>query len=75
MPCTWLKLPGGGVAIVKHAAPKRKRCEFCKAWAGFQCDGEVAKGKTCDAHLCETHAHPDGPDRHLCPCCFGGAPF
>lgn len=66
------------MAIVKHAAPRRRRCEFCNAWAGFQCDAKVSKrepDKTCDAHICANHAHQVGPDLHICPSHFGGFTF
>jgi hypothetical protein len=29
MPCSVIKLPGGGAAIVKHAAGRAPRCKFC----------------------------------------------
>jgi hypothetical protein len=58
----------------KHPAPKpcaasieldgkRQRC--C-AMAGKLCDFAV-EGGTCDAPLCDEHAHEVGPDRHYCP--------
>ena len=38
----------------------------CMAISGVLCDFELESG-TCDAPLCEEHAHQVGPDRHLCP--------
>lgn len=67
MPCTVMKLPGGGTAIVKHAAPRKRRCAFCDAWSGFLCDAPVGPGKTCDAPMCGEHAYIMGPDIHHCP--------
>lgn len=71
MPCSLIKLPGGGVAIVKHAAPRRKRCGTCRASAPFLCDWKMnastAPEQTCDASLCAKHALEVEPDKHLCP--------
>lgn len=68
MPCSYVKLPDGGVAIVKHAKPRRRCCAFCRiTWDGLLCDFEVSPGKTCDAPMCKRHAAEVGPDRHLCP--------
>lgn len=39
----------------------------CCAISTFLCDWPTADGGTCDAPLCPEHAHPIGPDRHLCP--------
>lgn len=66
MPCSYVKLPGGGVAIVKHAAPRRRKCD-CGAYSAFQCDWKMGGEKTCDRHLCAEHALQVGPDKHLCP--------
>jgi hypothetical protein len=30
MPCSRINMPGGGVAIVKHAAARYPRCKFCQ---------------------------------------------
>lgn len=45
-------------------------CNVCRGISGFQCDGHIGGGKTCDRHLCEAHATETGPDRHLCPECL-----
>lgn len=37
----------------------------CMAISSILCDWPV-EGGTCDAPLCEDHAHEVGPDRHLC---------
>lgn len=39
----------------------------CCAISSFLCDYVGFSGQTCDAPLCEQHAHQTGPDRHLCP--------
>lgn len=68
MPCTVVKIPGGGTAIVKHAKPRRRCCGFCRlTWDGFLCDHEIGPGKTCDAPMCKQHAAEMAPDFHLCP--------
>ena len=38
----------------------------CCAISSILCDWPV-DGGTCDAPLCDQHAHAIGPDRHLCP--------
>lgn len=37
----------------------------CMAISSLLCDWPV-DGRTCDAPLCEQHAHQVGPDRHYC---------
>lgn len=37
----------------------------CMAISSILCDWPV-EGGTCDAPLCEQHAHQVGPDRHYC---------
>jgi hypothetical protein len=37
------------------------------AISGYLCDHELEGGKTCDAPLCDDHAHEVGKDRHYCP--------
>jgi len=44
-----------------------KPCATCGFIAGYQCDWPAGRGKTCDLHLCESHAWPIAEDRHLCP--------
>lgn len=38
----------------------------CMAMSAFLCDWPV-DGGTCDAPLCEEHAHQVAADRHYCP--------
>jgi hypothetical protein len=39
----------------------------CCAISGFLCDWKLDDGSTCDAPLCDEHAHQVAKDRHLCP--------
>ena len=43
----------------------------CMAPSAYLCDGtdNTHRSGTCDAPLCEAHAHQIGPNRHLCPAC------
>ena len=72
---------GKGKAPAACCAPLRLggRLERCLAMAGNLCDADVGEGLTCNAPLCDAHAHPVGPDRHLCPRHFArqfdGAPL
>jgi hypothetical protein len=40
--------------------PGVKHCVACTLIAEYQCDWPMGKEKTCDAHLCERHAIPQG---------------
>lgn len=68
MPCIPFRLPGGTSGFVCTRKPRR-RCSVdgCRAPSGYQCDYPVRPGKTCDRHLCVTHAHEVGADVHYCP--------
>lgn len=54
---------------------KPKACSVCGELAEKLCDfpmrtdPEVTRRKrgTCDAAICDTHAHEVSPDRHVCP--------
>lgn len=69
----YVRLPGGFVAHVKMAKPRLRRCvggqpgRPCQTGAAFQCDYQVAEGKTCDAWCCRAHATSVGPDIDHCP--------
>jgi hypothetical protein len=72
MPCSWVKLPGGGTAIVKHAKARSPKCRFCPRSSTKLCDAVI--GKTlgggailCDAPICDSCARPFGPGQDLCP--------
>lgn len=41
--------------------------ERCACISGFLCDHELSNGQTCDAPLCDAHAHQVAKNRHLCP--------
>lgn len=63
-----LKLENGATAIVCGRGNRTERCRWCAHTPGeFQCDWKVAKGRTCDKHICAQHAKQVGPDKHLCP--------
>lgn len=70
MKCKTLKLSGGGVAIVcgRTVPEAMAPCSVGPPHpGGLLCDWPVARGKSCDAPLCERHAAKIGPDSHLCP--------
>ena len=71
MKCDYVKLPGGGAAIVCSSGgrgyrERAHRCA-CRQLARLQCDWKLGGGKTCDAWICDAHAQEVGPDKHLCP--------
>lgn len=45
------------------------KAQRCLAPSHYLCDGPAENRKTCDAPLCEAHARPIGPNKHLCPAC------
>jgi hypothetical protein len=65
----YVTLPGGIVAHVKLAKQRQHRCcvPACHTPATFQCDYQVAEGKTCNAWCCRAHATSVGPDLDHCP--------
>lgn len=68
MSCETIKTPGGGFAIVCSRGRRHPRCRWCTHTPGaFQCDWKIAKGTTCDKHICAEHAQEVAPDKHLCP--------
>lgn len=68
MPCTPFRTRDGMTGII-CTSRRRPRCSVpgCNAPSGFQCDHRMKGGKTCDRHLCATHAHQVGDDVHFCP--------
>jgi hypothetical protein len=81
MPCSRIKMPDGGFAIVKHAAARAPRCKFCPTrfrWDGITrpatllCDAIIGKTLggdpiTCDSPICVHCAKRVGPDKDFCP--------
>jgi hypothetical protein len=73
MPCLVVDVPGGGRAIVKLAAPRRKFCPFCKAgvkrYVTKLCDYPLPfdPKQTCDAGMCDRHAFSVAPNVDYCP--------
>lgn len=41
-------------------------CHRCSGVGDFLCDYPVGEGKTCDAPMCDSHAHEIGPELHYC---------
>lgn len=41
-------------------------CHRCAGVGELLCDFPVGDGKTCDAAMCEQHAHEIGPELHYC---------
>jgi hypothetical protein len=67
MPCEWYKTADGVVVHVNRrgASPGRlMKCKFCnynyRENEGKLCDFPVGNGKTCDAAMCRSCAHPLG---------------
>ncbi|WP_206002546.1 hypothetical protein [Paraburkholderia antibiotica] len=71
MPCTPFKLPDGTRGFIcsrgRRGTAPQCRADGCGAESDFQCDYPVGPRKTCDRHLCATHAHEIAPDVHYCP--------
>jgi hypothetical protein len=65
----YVQLPGGIVAHVKMAKPRRRLCcaTGCTTASTKQCDFAIGAGKTCDAYICSAHATSVGPDIDHCP--------
>ncbi len=57
MPCDFVKLPGGGTAIVcsrGHAVRRfSQKCAYCQNESSLLCDFKVGEGKTCDKPICK----------------------
>lgn len=68
MPCERVAMGGGVVATVCTRGRRTTvRCRWCGSSAPLACDHTIARGKTCDAPMCHTHALTIGRDVHLCP--------
>ncbi len=69
MPCTPVKLPDGGFAILCSRGQTRKRCNYCDGIADRLCDYPVlrnGKRSTCDAPLCSRCTTRIAGDGDLC---------
>ncbi len=74
MTCEWLRLPGGGTAIVKYAGRRAQTCA-CGKPSTRLCDWKLRpeeqrrrlKSVTCDRPLCDSCTHSPAPDKDLCP--------
>lgn len=69
MPCKFVKLEGGGVAIVKFAKQRTKPCASCGRPSTKLCDYPLTgakAGKTCDRAMCDKHSVHVGTDTDYC---------
>lgn len=72
MPCSVIKLPGGGVAIIKHAPQRFPLCKWCGSRPATQlCDEVISKTVggdeiTCDAKVC-VHCAQRVAEKDYCP--------
>jgi len=69
-----VKLPGGGIAIVKHANGRTPKCAFCRRASTKLCDGVIGRrldGKeiTCDIPMCDEHIARQIGERDYCMRC------
>lgn len=71
MTCEWVKMPGGGMAMVcgpRQRAPRRKCCvPGCRSRSGFQCDFPTGRGRTCNRYVCDAHRSAQGEGIDFCP--------
>jgi hypothetical protein len=69
MPCSVIRLPNGATAFVRHAAQRPRVCSACqrKVRDYRLCDGDIGRGKTCDAVVCRECATHKEPDIDFCP--------
>jgi hypothetical protein len=78
MPCHIVRIPGGGTAIVRTAAPRPRKCSVCgRQTKDYRlCDYPMGTStlaartggpKTCDAVLCQSCTNHREPDIDYCP--------
>lgn len=67
MPCHYVKLPGGGFAIVTAARGRQKRCIVCRGPGARLCDWKLGGGRTCSRALCNACSFQPSPEKDLCP--------
>jgi hypothetical protein len=71
--CKTVKLPGGGVAIVRMGGRRPPVCAFCGGESTKLCDyrlefnDQVRLQRTCDAPMCDRCATRVGVNRDYCP--------
>lgn len=68
MRCSYVKVPGGGVAMVCSQRGPRRRCQ-CGRGADLLCDWKVPgkRSGTCDKPICSRCTTSPAPDKDLCP--------
>jgi hypothetical protein len=74
VPCRYVKLAGGGHAIICSRGRSAPPCAFCGQPSTLLCDGAVRSGFqtiTCDKPICKKCAKRVGKNRDLCPDCVG----
>lgn len=64
MACSYLIVDGQ--PVIACGRSRIHACIECQAPAGKLCDWKLGSGKTCDAPLCDTHAHDMGRNKDLC---------
>lgn len=73
MPCEWIKLPGGGTAIVKVSGRRYPKCKFCaQRLDGLAHDGCLTQDATllCDHEIGRTlGGEPITCDAKICVLC------
>jgi hypothetical protein len=60
---------GLGVAFVRYANPRMKKCRWCERPSTKLCDFVVSppEQRTCNAPMCDAHAKRVGPNLDHCP--------
>lgn len=71
MPCKIIKNASGQTAMIVCSRSKRREpCRWCSRPYTKLCDFKLRGskiGQTCDAPMCNEHAHHIGHDLDLCP--------
>ena len=65
MGCLTINTPTGKMFICGKGM-KPIHCKECGCHSEYLCDFPVGKDKTCDAKLCDDHAHEVAPNIHYC---------
>lgn len=65
--CFTLRMPDGTAAIICGSFPGVKHCVVCGAMSTRLCDFKQPSGGTCDAPMCDEHAHRTGANTDFCP--------
>lgn len=68
MPCYRFTLKDGSKGFI--CGDLGEHCTSCSEVSDFLCDYPVGDDKTCDLHLCASHAYEVGINLHYCPAHF-----